>query len=489
MMKNLMIQGTMSSAGKSLVAAGICRILTQEGYRVAPFKSQNMASNSYITYDGGEMSTAQAMQAEACLIRPDVRMNPVLLKPTSDRGSKLVVNGHQRSTLSARDYMDYRAELIPEIMQSYESLAAESDIIVIEGAGSPVELNLHRDDIVNMGLAKRVDAPVLLVGDIDRGGIFAQLYGTTALLQPEEKERVKGLIVNKFRGDIDLLRPGLTTLEELCGVPVLGTIPHIDLQLEDEDSLSDRLIPHKPRKAIDIVVMKTPHLACASDYFSPELYDDVSVRYITDPEDFGMPALAILPGSTCTTSDLVWLRESGLAERLEQHIADGGLVLGVCAGYQMLGREILDPDHLETETIDRIDGLGHLDMTTIFTEEKDQHQTKGKINTVSGELSCLSGLPFDGYEIHSGHCLDEVDAPILRGNGKNVFGTYIHGLLKQSEVVKALLSRLAEREGVSIDLTPFDLEGFKNKQYDKLADAIRSGLDIDLLHRIIDRQV
>ena len=488
MAKNLMIQGTMSNAGKSLVAAGICRILHQDGYRVAPFKSQNMALNSCITGDGGEMSRAQVVQAEACGVRPDTRMNPILLKPNSDHSSKVVVNGRQVAVLPAGEYMKERSRLIPEVLRAYNSLAEESDIMVIEGAGSPVELNLNRRDIVNMGLAELVDAPVLLVGDIDRGGIFAQLYGTAALFRPEEKKRLKGLLINKFRGDLDLLRPGLATLEELCGVPVVGVIPHINVDVEDEDSLSDKLTAHKPRKPIDIVVMHLPHIACFSDYSPLELYDNVSVRYIKEPEDFGEPALAIIPGSTCTTKDLEWLRASGLADRLQYYIASGGLTIGICDGYQMLGEEILDPDHLETETIERIEGLGQLPIRTLFSGEKEQHRSTGRLGEIAGELSCLSGLPYDGYEIHTGRCTDQETAPVLRGE-KNVYGTYVHSFFDHPEISQALVARLSERLGIPTDLRRFDLKAYKEQQYDLLADGVRQALDMDLLYRIIDRKV
>ena len=456
MAKNLMIQGTMSNAGKSLVAAGICRILHQDGYRVAPFKSQNMALNSCITGDGGEMSRAQVVQAEACGIRPDTRMNPILLKPNSDHSSKVVVDGRQVAVLPAGEYMKERSRLIPEVLRAYNSLAAESDIMVIEGAGSPVELNLNRRDIVNMGLAELVDAPVLLI--------------------------------NKFRGDLDLLRPGLATLEELCDVPVVGVIPHIDVDVEDEDSLSDKLTAHKPCKPIDIVVMHLPHIACFSDYSPLELYDNVSVRYIKDPEDFGEPALAIIPGSTCTTKDLEWLRASGLADRLQQHIADGGLTIGICAGYQMLGEEILDPDHLETETIERIEGLGQLPIRTLFSGEKEQHRSTGRLGDIAGELSCLSGRAYDGYEIHTGRCTDQETAPVLRGE-KNVYGTYVHSFFDHPEISQALIARLCERVGIPVDLRRFDLKAYKEQQYDILADGVRQALDMDLLYRIIDRKV
>lgn len=489
MTHNLMIQGTMSNAGKSIVTAALCRILRQDGFRVAPFKSQNMALNSFVTRDGGEMSRAQAVQAEACGILPDVRMNPLLLKPTGNHTSRVVLLGRELAVMPAAEYMELRPTLIPQVMEAYESLAREYDVIVIEGAGSPVELNLNRQDIVNMGLAKMVDAPVLLVGDIDRGGIFAQLYGTVALLKEEERRRLKGMVVNKFRGDLELLKPGLATLEKLCGVPVVGTIPMMDVELEDEDSLSDRLTPHRPRKALDIAVVHLPHLAAFSDFSPLELYDDVSVRYIREPADFGTPALAILPGSSDSLADLEWLRASGLADTLRHHIAGGGLLLGIGAGYQMLGRELRDPDHVESARTERAEGLGLLEGTTVFHREKVQRRSTGRLGAVPGDLASLSGLPYDGYEVHSGRPAEGESArPVLEGRG-TVYGTYLHGLLEQEEIRRALLARLAEREGVTADLHPFDLKAHRERQFDRLSKGVRQALDMELVCRIIDRKV
>ncbi len=314
MAKSIMIQGTMSNVGKSLLCAALCRIFKQDGYRTAPFKSQNMALNSYITDDGLEMGRAQAVQAEAAGIAADVRMNPILLKPTSDRGSQVIVEGRVWGQYEARDYFARKKSLIPTILRCYNSLAAENDIIVIEGAGSPAEINLKQDDIVNMGLAELVSAPVLLVGDIDPGGVFAQLYGTVALLEPDEQARIRGLIINKFRGDKSLLDPGIAMLEEKTGLPVLGTIPYTRLDIDEEDSMAASLLEKYPRKDIDIAVIRLPRISNFTDFAPLDRHSQLGVRYVSDPKNLGRPDLIILPGTKNTMADLAWLRETGLAE-------------------------------------------------------------------------------------------------------------------------------------------------------------------------------
>ncbi|MBQ6582232.1 MAG: cobyric acid synthase, partial [Mogibacterium sp.] len=305
MARVIMIQGTMSNAGKSLIAAGLCRIFRQDGYRVAPFKSQNMALQSYVTRDGLEMGRAQVVQAEAAGTEPDVRMNPILLKPTDDEGSQVVVMGRPVGNMKARDYFTFKKDLIPTIQEAFRGLAEEYDIIVVEGAGSPVEINLNTNDIVNMGLAAMLDAPVLLVGDIDRGGVFAQLLGTLMLLTEEERARVRGLIINKFRGDRSLLDSGITMLEERGGVPVIGTVPYVRIRVEDEDSLSERLMNTASGK-INIVVPRLPKLSNFSDLDVFGQFPDVSVRYVERPAELGMPDLIVLPGSKSTIADLRW---------------------------------------------------------------------------------------------------------------------------------------------------------------------------------------
>lgn len=320
MAKCIMIQGTMSNVGKSLLVTALCRIFRQDGYRVAPFKGQNMALNSCITSKGLEMSRAQAVQAEAAGLEPDPRMNPVLLKPSSDTGSQLIVNGRPRGHYQAADYFKLKPGLIPEVLAAYHSLAAEQDIIVIEGAGSPAEINLGKDCFVNMGLAELVNAPVLLVGDIDRGGVFAQLYGTVALLEEEERARIVGTIINKFRGDVSLLRPSLGQLEKLTGVPVLGVVPYLRVDIDDEDSLSPRLERKSHSAPVDIAVIRLPHIANFADLAPLERHPALGVRYVERVTELGGPDLVILPQTADGDGDMAWLRESGLEEAIRERV-------------------------------------------------------------------------------------------------------------------------------------------------------------------------
>ena len=312
MAKAIMVQGTMSNAGKSLLAAGLCRIFKQDGYKVAPFKSQNMALNSFITEEGLEMGRAQVMQAEAAGIKPSVYMNPILLKPTTDVGSQVIVNGEVLGNMKARDYFAYKKQLVPQIMEAYHKLEEEYDIIVIEGAGSPAEINLKEEDIVNMGMAKMAGAPVLLVGDIDRGGVFAQLIGTVMLLEEDEKKMVKGLIINKFRGDKSILDPGVKMLEEKAGIPVVGVAPYLQIQVEDEDSLTERFDRKEAVGVIDIAVIRLPRISNFTDFNPFESMEGVSLRYVGSVSELKNPDLIILPGTKSTMSDLAWMRQNGL---------------------------------------------------------------------------------------------------------------------------------------------------------------------------------
>lgn len=339
--KCIMVQGTMSGAGKSLLCAALCRIFAQDGYRVAPFKSQNMALNSFVTRDGLEMGRAQVVQAQAAGIEPDVRMNPILLKPSSDVGSQVIVNGEVRGQMSAAAYFKMKKALIPEILSAYNSLAETVDIIVIEGAGSPAEINLKADDIVNMGLARLVDAPVLLAGDIDRGGVFAQLYGTVALLEPEERARIKGLLINKFRGDVEILRPGLAMLEEKTQLPVLGVVPYLKVDIEDEDSLSTRLDAGRTVHPLDAAILRLPHISNFTDFMPLEQHPLLGVRYVQNTRQLGTPDLVILPGTKNTVDDLLWLRQSGLEAALLKLAANGTPVLGSAAGIRCWARRWL----------------------------------------------------------------------------------------------------------------------------------------------------
>lgn len=487
MAKNIMIQGTMSNAGKSLLAAGLCRIFKQDGYRVAPFKSQNMALNSFITKTGAEMGRAQVVQAEAAGIEPDVRMNPILLKPTTDVGSQVIVNGQVQGNMRAMEYYRRKREFIPAVMEAYNSLAQEYDIIVIEGAGSPAEINLKATDIVNMGLAELVDAPVLLVGDIDRGGVFAQLYGTIALLEPQEQQRIKGTIVNKFRGDRAILQPGIDILEKICGVPVAGVIPYTHVDIDDEDSLSTRFHTGDGRKDIDIAVVKLPRISNFTDVSPLERFESVSVRYIERPDQLHQPDMILLPGTKSTIADLLWLRQSGLEAAICQQAARGCIVFGICGGYQMLGASVRDPLGVEAAGVTEIKGMGLLPMDTVFQGEKVQQQTSGVFGEIPGALHSLSDMKYTGYEIHMGRSRQQL-APLV--NQGNVYGSYIHGIFDGAGIAQAIIGDLAARKGIDPGtLTVFDPERYKQEQYDKLADAVRGGLDMDFVYKVLNREV
>ena len=487
MAKNIMIQGTMSNAGKSLLCAGLCRIFKQDGYRVAPFKSQNMALNSFITEAGGEMGRAQVVQAEAAGVKPDVRMNPILLKPTTDVGSQVIVNGVAMGNMRAMEYYRRKREFIPQILEAYNGLAAENDIIVLEGAGSPAEINLKQQDIVNMGMAELVDAPVLLVGDIDRGGVFAQLYGTIALLEEQERKRIKGTIVNKFRGDRAILQPGIDILEKICGVPVAGVIPYTHVDIDDEDSLSTRFTRENARKAIDIAVIKLPRISNFTDVSPLERLPNVSVRYIERPDELKEPDMILIPGTKSTIADLLWLRQNGLEAAILHCHDRGSLVFGICGGFQMLGSTVSDPDQVEAAGITQVKGMGLLSMDTVFRGDKVQRQTEGVLPEVPGVLHSLSGLRYKGYEIHMGRS-EEALPPISAG--ENVYGSYIHGIFDEGGIAQALIADLCRRKGLNPEeAESFDLDAYKQQQYDILADAVRSGMDMDFVYKVLDRQV
>ena len=491
MAKKIMIQGTMSNVGKSLLAAGLCRIFRQDGYKVAPFKSQNMALNSFITKDGSEMGRAQVVQAEAAGIEPDVRMNPILLKPTTDVGSQVIVLGQVMGNMKAVEYYKHKRELVPYVMKAFNELAAENDIIVIEGAGSPAEINLKDEDIVNMGFARMVNAPVLLAGDIDRGGVFAQLYGTVELLEPEEKKLIKGTIVNKFRGDKAILEPGLRQLEELCGVPVAGVIPYLHLDIDDEDSLTERFDNRTERRLIDIAVIRIPKISNFTDFAAFDGYENLSVRYVDRVADLGDPDMIISPGTKSTIADLKWLRESGMEAKILQAADHGKLIFGICGGYQMLGRSVADPEMTEAETPETIKGMGLLPIETVFVGEKRQTQTSGTLPEIPGELSELSGLGFEGYEIHMGRSGNDLPQIVSMSDSEdcNVYGSYIHGIFDAPGIADTVVRVLCKKRGVDpSEIGTFDRMAYKDQQYDLLAKHMRENMDMDLVYRIINEQ-
>lgn len=496
MAKNLMIQGTMSNAGKSILTAGILRVLKQDGYRVAPFKSQNMALNSYITREGLEMGRAQVMQAEAAGIEPNVWMNPILLKPNSDMGSQVIVNGEVFGNREARDYFRMKKSLIPSIMKAYGELDSRYDIIVIEGAGSPAEINLKENDIVNMGLAALVDAPVLLVGDIDRGGVFAQLLGTIWLLEEEERARVKGLVINKFRGDKSILDPGLKQLYDKCGIPVTGVIPYVRLDIDEEDSLSEKLEQRTAAGGIDAAVIRVPHISNFTDFGMLEGCEGVSVRYVKSAGELGKPDLLLIPGSKNTMADLLWMRENGLEAGIQRLAGEGCRIMGICGGYQMLGGLLEDPEGVEHGG--SLAGMGLLPVVTRFRGKKHRTRVEGNVGKLSGVFEQMSGTRAEGYEIHMGEstagegcsCFADVTDCVtgqqyadgcVKGN---VCGTYIHGILDSPELLKGLLEPLYREKGIQPGVYR-DLQAYKQEQYDRLADVIRMHLDMEAVYRII----
>ena len=504
MAKAIMVQGTMSNVGKSLITAGLCRIFKQDGYKVAPFKSQNMALNSFITEEGMEMGRAQVMQAEAAGIAPDVRMNPILLKPTNDVGSQVIVNGEVLGTMSARDYFAFKHKLVPDVMKAFCELSAENDIIVIEGAGSPAEVNLQDEDIVNMGMAKMAKAPVLLVGDIDRGGVFAQLIGTVSLLEEDEQKMVKGLIINKFRGDKTILDPGIAILEEKSGIDVVGVAPYLHIDVEDEDSLSERLEfcgNGNAATLIDIAVIRLPRISNFTDLNVMETIPGVSVRYVKNLQELKDPDMIVLPGSKNTISDLLWMRQNGLEAALLKQAGAGKVIFGICGGFQMLGEALADPMGIETSG--EVRGMGLLPIDTVFLEKKTRSRVTGSFLTEGTLFDSLKDrkLEAEGYEIHMGqstlkagakHLLTITDA--VTGQTKqdgaykgNIFGSYVHGIFDGAGIGQAIIQALADKKGVQMgDMGSMTYAEYKETQYDLLADSLREYLDIDKIYRILE---
>lgn len=496
MAKSIMVCGTMSSAGKSFVAAGLCRVFHQDGYRVAPFKAQNMALNSYITKDGLEMGRAQVMQAQAAGILPQVEMNPILLKPTNDRASQVIVNGEVWATMGAKEYYTKKQQLIPHIQAAYQKLAEQFDIIVLEGAGSPAEINLKEQDLVNLGMAKLSRTPVILVGDIDRGGVFASLAGTMLLLDEKERSMVKGMVINKFRGDVSILEPGLAMLESITQVPVLGVIPYAPIELDDEDSLSDRLLSKGRGGLVDIAVIRLPRISNFTDFNPLQRMSQVSLRYVSRQEELGEPDLIILPGTKNTMADLLWMRQNGLEARILKHASRGGAVLGICGGYQILGQELWDPDQVEEGGT--LKGMGLLPVSTRFVGEKTRTQVTGRFGKIGGVLSLLSGRELEGYEIHMGvtqsgsQPMSEIQSQAgnrtLDGAQQgNVYGSYVHGLFDREEAAQGLVEALLKAKGMDgVPVEAVDWETYREEQYDRLADVIRENLDMEAVYRILE---
>lgn len=497
--KSLMIQGTASSVGKSVLCAALLRIMKQDGYAVAPFKAQNMALNSFVTRDGLEMGRAQVTQAQAAGMEPDVRMNPVLLKPTSDRRSQVIVAGMAIGTMTAMEYHRYKPALRHRIREIYEGLEATVDCVVIEGAGSPAEINLREGDIVNMSMAEAADAPVILVGDINLGGVFASLLGTVMLLTEAERARVKGVIINKFRGDVKILEPGLRMLEERLHIPVLGVVPWMDVALEDEDSVTERLERVSGADDLDVAVVRLAHMANFTDFQALTLQPGARVRYARSARELEDADLIILPGTKNTMEDLMDLRNRGMDGAIIRHARRGGMVIGICGGYQMLGHTLRDPEHVES-CVPELAGLGLLDMTVAFGREKRTVQTSGVVDCPSGWLAAHNGLMVDGYEIHAGrNALGEDAVPWLRTGGQtdgimnaqgNVLGSYLQGLFDDGQLFAAIAAHIREGKGASAAAPqPVTLEQYRQREFDRIADIVRASVDMDMIYRIVRGEV
>ncbi|HHT9137438.1 MAG TPA: cobyric acid synthase [Candidatus Wunengus sp. YC60] len=521
--KSIMIQGTGSHVGKSILVCALCRILKQDGYRVAPFKAQNMALNSFVTRDGKEIGRAQVAQAEASGIEPVVEMNPILLKPTGDCGSQVIVMGKPIGNMTAKEYYQKKSDFVSIIKDAYDKLRNQFDIIVIEGAGSPAEINLKDGDIVNMGMAEMASSPVLLATDIDRGGAFAWIVGTLELLTASERDRVKGIVFNKFRGDKGILKPGLDMLENRINKPVVGVIPYIyNLGIDDEDSVSLEYIGNKHTRfqdseelrlnpktfsnlqpVIDIVVIKLPRISNFTDFNMFTYEKDVRVRFVDKAESIGNPDLLIIPGTKNTIGDLLVLRERGIFGEIIERSRQGTMTIGICGGYQMLGRQINDPYHVESPK-ESIEGLGLLDTVTTFAREKQTYQIKARM------LEHKNLFPVDdelvGYEIHMGETTyngNKSVRPFVRiteragetveildgcvSTNGNVIGTYIHGIFENDEFRSKLIDYLRLKKGLkSLNGCHADFKTIKERRYNELADIVRGNMDMTAVYDILD---
>ncbi|HEX9798414.1 MAG TPA: cobyric acid synthase [Anaerolineales bacterium] len=491
--KAVMCQGTGSHVGKSVVVAALCRLYARDGYRVAPFKAQNMSNNSFVTADGGEMGRAQVFQAQAAGVEPVVNMNPILLKPDADTRAQVVRLGQPVSAMQVREYHDYQALAWPAVTGAYDQLSREYDLIVLEGAGSPAEINLRDRDIVNMKMAQYARSPVILIGDIERGGVFASLYGTVELLDPDERRMVKAFLINKFRGDASLLDSGYENLAERTSIPVLGTLPYVfGLPVDEEDAVVLQAAGGRVGTGVlDIGVIHLPHISNATDFQPLATEVDVTIRYIESAESFGRPDVVILPGTKSTVADFEWMQRQGLARLVEAHRQRGGWTIGICGGYQMLGERILDPEGVESGR-KAVPGLGLLPVVTTFKARKRLVRVEA--------ISRLPGVeaPVRGYEIHQGrtesgdlpaafHLTRQFDEPIDLADGAAqgvaCFGTYLHGLFDHGGFRRAYLNALRQHK----DLGPLPPHAYdtRPKDFDQLADWLLDNVDRPLLESVV----
>ena len=505
--KKVMFQGTSSHVGKSILTTAFCRILTQDGYNTAPFKAQNMALNSYVTRSGGEMGRSTVAQAEAAGVEPIVQMNPVLLKPTGNSCSQVILLGKSVGNYSASDYQNkYSQQAWDSVKKSLDYMETHYDILVIEGAGSPAEVNLKKNDIVNMRIAKECQSPVFLIADIDRGGALASIVGTLELLDEEERRLVKGLVINKFRGDITLLEPALTFLEERTGIPVLGVIPYLDqLGIDDEDSVSLQDMPKDSvMRDIHIAVIQTPKISNFTDFDAFTHEPDVNVRFVQQGDLIGNPDVIILPGSKNTTEDLLYLKHHGYADEIKELADRGTPVIGICGGYQMLGEKVCDPLHVESDK-DEVTGLGLLPYITTMQGEKNTYQVEFNCKNLPFLDMNFSAENLKGYEIHMGetvltgsaqslfNIVRRSNAPVDLQDGfindkHHVFGTYCHGVFDNDHLRRAVINALRKRKGLLPLDVKFKYREYKEAEFDRLAAIVRKHFDMKKFYEILRQE-
>lgn len=483
--KNLMVVGTSSGAGKSLTVAGLSRIFYKDGFSTVPFKSQNMALNSFITKDGHEMGRAQVVQAIACGLEPKSFMNPILLKPTGEKKSQVILNGKSIGNMGWFEYSKFKSTLKSEVLSIYEkNIRDKFEVCIMEGAGSPVEINLVDDDIVNMGMAEMVNAPVVLVADIDRGGVFASVLGTVMLMPENERAILKGVIINKFRGDIEVLRPGLEKLEKLIGIPVIGVVPYAELDIEDEDGLSAKFQKREKEGAIKVSVIKNMRISNFNDFDPFNIYEDVSVNYVTQSSQIGDEDLIIIPGSKNTIEDLKELHERGIIKEIIKASRKGTPIIGICGGLQMLGDRIKDPYEIES-ALPELPGLGLLNIETIMEREKNTKQYRGKLENMKGFFENLEGIEIEGYEIHQGISKTPAGDSVTSVSQGNIFATYIHGIFDNREFIERVLNNLREKKGIEQVHGSLSFAEYRERELDKLESLLRENLQMDKIYEIM----
>lgn len=483
--KRLMFLGTASSVGKSTVAAAFCRYFKRNGQKVAPFKALNISLNSFVTKDGDEIGRAQVVQAEACEIESKEYMNPILMKPSANSKTQVIVRGKVYCTMDSYKYKDLNKYLKGVAKEAFNDICNDYDYIILEGSGSCAEINLRETDIANMQMAEAADAPVILVADIDRGGVFASIVGTIMLLTEEERKRVKGVIINKFRGKKEFFEPAMKQIEDIINIPVLGVMPYFNLDIEDEDAVTEK-IKNVKGKGLDVVVIRLPYMSNFTDFTALDAMENVNIRYVDNPKEISNADIIIIPGSKNTIDDLKFIKENGFKEAIDIENRKGTKIFGICGGYQILGKIVKDPLGVEGEPREE-EGLGILDIETTFNSEKYTRQVKGKTS---------SGIEVSGYEIHNGESISLNDKNIwikaedgevvgMVNEAGNVYGTYLHGIFDNGDFAVNFINELKEKLAIELE-SSFDYNKYKLEQYDKLCDLLEENIDMEKVKKILE---